>query len=278
MASFRVTTKALNCFPLKSAAGNRLEQAQLLDTGIANDRQWLLVDSQGSFVTQRQLPQLGQLKVIPLAQGIQLEAAGSTQIVSSDTCQTVMPIRIWDDECRGLAAPFQVNQWLSQVLEEPVTLLLFDPRSPRPVAPDRFGEGHTLFADAAPLLITNTSSLDTLNTHLANLGEPPVCMSRFRANIVLEGLPAFAEHSIQQIRHSKKNVVIQLHDHCQRCSIISLDPNTGDRSAPQLLRQLAQLNSMPNNPKAPAFGVNASIQHGIGEFIEEGDEWIAEAL
>jgi len=43
----------LHIYPIKSLGGISLQQAQLEDTGLKFDRNWMLIDEQGTFITQR---------------------------------------------------------------------------------------------------------------------------------------------------------------------------------------------------------------------------------
>ena len=46
--------ESLHVHPLKSAAGIRLDAAELDDFGVRWDRRWMIVDDNGVFVTQRE--------------------------------------------------------------------------------------------------------------------------------------------------------------------------------------------------------------------------------
>ena len=54
-------------YPVKSCAGVELREAVLTETGLDLDRAWMVVDTEGNFVTQRELPRMAlirpQLKV-----------------------------------------------------------------------------------------------------------------------------------------------------------------------------------------------------------------------
>ena len=60
----------------------------------------------------------------------------------------------------------------------------------------------TSFSDFAPYLITTEGSLGALNDALSS----PICMARFRANIVVSGLKAFDEvcHRTHTLRFNLK--------------------------------------------------------------------------
>lgn len=270
MSSVRVA--ALWIYPVKSLSGTYLASAQLTPAGLAGDREWMLVDHQGRFVTQRQLPQLATLDANWENGQLTLSHRGQSVTVHTEETNTPCTATVWRHECAALMAPDRVNSWINRLLKPnaPMTLVRFDPSYRRTLDPERFGEAHTHFADAAPLLISNQASLETLNGRLADRQEPQVDMRRFRPNIVLSGLPAFAEHRLGSIEG--EDFRIAFIDPCQRCAVITVDQSTGQRhSHGSPLRTLAALNAMPDNPKAPAFGVNSVLQAGAGRTIKVGD-------
>ena len=56
MSTLKIT--GLFIYPIKSMKAITLEQAQLTPMGLLNDRLWMVVRSNGRFVTQRDIPQL----------------------------------------------------------------------------------------------------------------------------------------------------------------------------------------------------------------------------
>jgi uncharacterized protein len=45
-------------YPVKSLGGIRLTSAKVMEKGLLYDRRWMLVDEQGTFMTQRIYPQM----------------------------------------------------------------------------------------------------------------------------------------------------------------------------------------------------------------------------
>ena len=45
-------------YPVKSLKGRSLQTSEVGVTGIQHDRQWMLVDDKGDFITQRQEPRM----------------------------------------------------------------------------------------------------------------------------------------------------------------------------------------------------------------------------
>src|SRR5271170_5696205 len=78
------------------------------------------------------------------------------------------------------------------------------------------------FPDGYPVLVCNEASLQDLNQRL---GER-LPMERFRPNIVVEGLPAWAEDHIDSLTLGP--VTLRLVKPCTRCAIPSLDHRSGD--------------------------------------------------
>lgn len=281
MTQPKAVIEALFRYPVKSFAGQAITSSKLLTTGLQGDREWMLVDQNGHFLTQRQHPLLACIKVIeePENSLTLLIANGSDSIsFTIDQCTESIEVKIWKDICQARKAPHEINLWLEQRIgTEGIALVGFNKAYERARKPERFAEHTTYFADAAPFLITNTSSLDALNKVRVDLGEHTMEMSRFRPNIVLGGdLSEFAEHGINKLIRLDNKVVFQMVDHSQRCSVITVDQTRGIRDArPNVLKQLAALNPMPNKPKAPAFGVNATLLKGAGESIRVGDTFLA---
>lgn len=272
-----VTLSALWIYPVKSLAGIALAEATITQAGLLGDREWMIIDEQGTFVTQRKLPRLATIKT-------RLSDSGTLQLTAAEMGSIRVPIpqgdavraRVWRDECLGVPASPEVNQWLSQAAASsaPLTLVYFAKQHRRPVDAQRFGAFTTHFADAAPFLVANDTSLQALNTHLLGLKLPQVDMRRFRPNIVIQGLSAFHEHQYSHLKHERSEVRLSLIDHCQRCSIITVNQTTGESSRDTSpFPQLAQINSMPGKPKAPAFGVNAVLLSGDGLTIRCGDHF-----
>jgi uncharacterized protein YcbX len=268
-----VTIEQLWIYPVKSLAGIQLSSTELGVAGLKGDREWMIVDDKGVFLTQRKLPRMATIKTALRGDQLILSCKGDGDIALTPPAGDSEPVQVWSSHCRGLAADAEINRWICQAIGvDKAKLVYFDKRQPRPVDPERFGPYHTHFADGSPYLVTNLASLQALNLHLLQSNIPPVNILRFRSNIVISGLPAFAEHNTQVLR--KGSAVIALKDRCQRCSVITVDQRTGIPSPEQYpFQALAQINGMPDKPKAPVFGVNSVLTDGAGTTIRCGEQW-----
>ena len=76
----RATIAALNVYPVKSCRGLAADRAEVTPAGLAidgvRDREWMVVDSRGRFVTQRELPRLALIGIEALTAGCMLHVPG----------------------------------------------------------------------------------------------------------------------------------------------------------------------------------------------------------
>lgn len=276
-----MTITELNCYPVKSLQGIRLTSAELSERGLAHDRQWMLVNAEGRFVTQREVPALATIGVSLNDTRMVLTHPGMPDLEVSLQPPTAAArkVRVWKSDCLALDEGDDAMTWLNDVLGPQgvsgLRLVRFDPQYRREVEHDYLGEGeagavHTAFADGYPLLIASETSLEALNLHLRNKGEAAVPMTRFRPNIVVSGIDqAFIERNWQSIVGPDYRLGIR--KPCKRCKIITIDQHSGETpSVKEPLRSLVELDTQPGW-KGAFFGQNAIIESGVGATLRVGD-------
>jgi hypothetical protein len=169
-----------------------------------------------------------------------------------------LAVRVWDDACVGIDQGGEAEEWVTRALGEPVRLVRAAPDMERVANPDFAGaEPAPLgFPDGYPVLVCNESSLEDLNTRLPQ----PIPMERFRPNIVLRGLPAWAEDHIDTLCFGE--VTLRLVKPCTRCAIPSIDQQSGVRSTDPLpaLREFRFSRQL----RGVMFGENAVLVTGAG--------------
>lgn len=269
----QLTLEAITVYPVKSLRGIEVKQWPMTPQGLQYDRHWMLVMPNGRFVSQRQLARMAVIDTAIENESLILSADGHGEVrlpLLASGEETSFRGTIWRDECDVVESQSEASAWLNQVLKTPKELRLVHMAEGfiRPQSqPERFGEHtFTAFADAAPYLVANQASLDALNQTLIGKQLNPVDMRRFRPNLVVSGLEAFAEHQVQTLQH-ESGLALKLCDHCERCIMTTIDPDTGIKDADmEPYKTLADINPMPDNDKAAAFAVNAIVdtpQNGI---------------
>ena len=216
---------SLAIYPVKGLRALSLGHAHLDRCGLANDRRWAILRPDGRALTQRDLPAMAQIDAIPEGEGLRLEAANRGGATATPEPGT-LTADVWGARVPMRPASQAASAWLSRVLGVPCALAYMHDAAARPVTPDLAEPGDvTSLADGFPLLVTTTASLAALNSHLAQ----PVPMDRFRPNLVVDGADAWAEDTW---RHMEAGPVsLRLASPCSRCTVITLDQQTGAKLA-----------------------------------------------
>lgn len=94
------------------------------------------------------------------------------------------------------------------------------------------------YADSSPLHVLSHTSLDVLNTRLAERGEAPLPMDRFRPNVVVEGWPD--PHTEDRIRRfTVGDAELGYAKLAIRCAVTMVDQIAGAKAGPEPLRTFA---------------------------------------
>ncbi len=244
-----LTLFSIHIYPIKSLGGFAVEQARLTDRGLEHDRRGMLVDEDGRFLTQREIPMMACLHLAPTAKGFLI-----TDIRSSATLDLPWTreegerqmVTVFEDRVEALYGDPSTDAWLSDRLERPVRLVYMPATSHRPTD-EKFASGLNSFSDGFPYLIISQASLDDLNGRLTDR----VGMERFRPNLVIAGGTAFQEDAWRRIHIGAAR--FDLVKPCARCVITTTDQLTGERGK-EPLRTLATYRSIGNKVM---FGMNA---------------------
>jgi len=260
-----ITVQQLNVYPVKSGRCIPKRRVRLTATGLEWDRHWMIVRGDGSFLTQRTHPALARVATALTSEALVLTAEGLQPLMLPLAPQgRERPVRIWQDSCAGLDQGDEAARWVSAVLGEPAHIVRTPAAPGRRANPEYAGPGPSplAFPDGYPILVCNRASLDDLNERLPE----PLPMERFRPNLVLAGLPPFAEDRIASIEIGP--VGLTLVKPCTRCIIPSTDQRTGVRG----LDPLPVLRTFRFDRKllGVTFGENAVIARGVGELLEVG--------
>jgi uncharacterized protein len=256
---------ALCIYPLKSARGIASSRVRVVETGFEWDRQWMLIDAQGVFLSQRTHPHLARIVPEITTSALVLHAPGMrTLTVPFSEGGERRAVRVHSDRCVGVDQGDSAAEWVRAAVGEPLRLVRVPPRTERMANPAFAGRvpAPMGFADGYPVLVCNQASLEDLNARMP--GSIP--MERFRPNIVLEGLSAWDEDRIDTLTIGE--LTLRLVKPCTRCTIPSIDQRTGTPSTDpaRALRQFRFNRKL----RGITFGENAVIASDTGCEIERG--------
>ena len=270
----------LYVYPVKSCAGMQMQEALLTETGLEFDRAWMVVDAQGEFLTQRELPRMALIQPQFKHDEMVLRAPGMLALhIALDQVEAPVRVRLWKDEVAAYDMGPIAAQWFSDFLGIPARLVRFDPEHKRICSLQWTGgiEALNQFSDGYSVLVISEASLDQFNEKLAAKGHAAVGMERFRPNIVL-GNPAdgleLAPHDedwldLLQIATEQGAVQLKPVKPCPRCPIPNVDPATA-LSSPEVGDILQSYRQDARVKGAVTFGMNAIVLQGVDHLLKVG--------
>ncbi len=288
-------------YPVKSCRGISLSDSIVLDEGLENDRRWMIVDSHGVFLTQRECPEMARIvpSLLRNAAGVtelhlqlanaqgQWDPTAPEQRVESSLENPLRKVLIWKFESQAVDCGHLASKFLSDFLQRPVRLVRFSDSETRLCNKAWTGEltGRTYFSDGYPILVLGQASLTDLAVRMNLHG---LEVERFRPNIVISGLPAYQEdyvHTLRLIDQDENKphpaaapnsmpLALRLVKPCPRCPIPQVDPWSGHVA---LFDPAAELATYRYHEAAEGavFGMNSMAYQGQGQKIAVGQRFEA---
>ncbi len=118
------TIAQLFLYPVKGCRGIAVERAALVETGLEvdgiGDREWVVVDDDGEFLSQRELPKMALIETRLTAGTLRLKAPGMLQLeVPIESEGDVVKVRVWNDEIAAVTQGEIADAWFSRFLGRP---------------------------------------------------------------------------------------------------------------------------------------------------------------
>src|SRR5271168_2415343 len=125
------TISDLFVYPVKSCAGVRMKEVSIVSTGFELDRNWMVVDADGNFVTQREHSMLALVK--PQLNGdITLTAPDMAPLhVSADGGGEPVTITLSGETHGAMATTPEADAWFGKYLGGTFRLVKCDPETLR---------------------------------------------------------------------------------------------------------------------------------------------------
>jgi uncharacterized protein YcbX len=262
-----LTVSELFIYPVKSLGGIPVDVAKVTERGFQHDRRWMLVDQQGMFFTQRDIPAMALFRVQLQVSGLKVfykpDPSSYIDVPFEPVSAELMKVVVWEDTCYALTVSDAADTWFSSILGINCRLVYMPDDSIRKVDPEyASGNEITGFSDGYPFLLIGQASLDDLNSRMVEA----VPINRFRPNIVFSGGAPFQEDEMKEFSiNGIRFYGVKL---CARCVITTIDQETALKGKDPL-KTLASYRSMN---KKVLFGQNL-LHNGSGE-LRIGDELI----
>ncbi len=274
----------ITLYPIKSCGGIALQTATLTRAGLMSeqiyDREWMVVDAAGNYLTQREHPKLALVTPRLKRDTLELRAPGMLRLEiplglpDPETAPT-LTVQLWDDTLPAYDCDALTAAWFGNYLGVPCRLVRFHPNALRLANPAWTAgvEAPTLFSDGYPILVIGAGSLRDLNGRLERAGRAPLPMNRFRPNLVVDGIDAYEEDYVDTFRVGE--TVLKPVKPCPRCPVPSIDQATGE-PGPDPLDILQGYRAKPEVDGGICFGMNSILLEGDGHAVRVGQEVHAE--
>lgn len=263
-----LTVASLHAYPVKGLKGIDLEASAATDRGLRHDRRFLVVDAQGTFLSQREHPRMATVWTELLDGALELSAPDMppVDVPLQPDAPASMRVQVWNSVVEAAPVSSFADAWLSEYLGQPCRLVYMPDESRRECSP-RYAPGSIVsFADAFAFLVATEASLEDLNARIRARGGVSVPMNRFRPSFVVAGAEPWAEDGWREIRIGE--AVLRGVKPCGRCQVTTTDQMTGEVRGPEPLATLATFHHDPE--LGPLFGINCvTVREGV---VRVGDE------
>ncbi|XP_011301332.1 molybdenum cofactor sulfurase 3 [Fopius arisanus] len=245
MESKKLVLSKLYIYPVKScAAFEILDSWELTGKGLSYDREWMIVNSSGVCLTQKQEVNLCLIKPslclqsmlmrldYPGIPGIELPLEyREDDITHGELCRS----RICGHRVQGVDCGEEVAQWLGLALGRDLRLI----RQSRTQEIRGRSRLELSFSSQAQFLLVNRASVEWL---VDRIPEESDCdkngvLHRFRGNLIVLGAEPFEEEQWTHIRVGEH--VFEVMGPCTRCQMVCIDQQTGLKTI-EPLRLLAE--------------------------------------
>lgn len=246
-----ITLSRLFIHPVKSMRGLQLSHAQVLESGLAFDRVFMITEADGKFITARQYPEIVLFIPALMIDGLYLKApdGSSAAVRFADFAAEASPTEVWGNHFTALIAPEAINQWLSGFFPRPVQLRWVGPQMTRRVK--KKPDVPLGFADGYPFLLVNEASLFDLQQRCP----AGVKMEQFRPNLVVSGASPWAEDSWSVVRLG--DIIFDVAKPCSRCVFTTISPERGRKHpSGEPLATLQRFRTATDDSGDVDFGLN----------------------
>ncbi len=253
--------------PVKSAAGIACSEVVLGEHGLQHDREWMVVDAAGRFVTQRNEARLALLATAIADGKLRLSSpAGSAPALDLAHDGEVRQVQVWGASVPAFDAGAEYAQFLSDWLGKPLRLVRFDQRHRR-LSNQDWTAGREV-PDAVLRWLSHAGAVAGIDHRSFRAGGTGAAGSAVRPNLLLDGVDAYAEDAAEELAAGA--VRISLTKACTRCVITTIDHLTGERTGEEPLRTL-KVYRFDAALRGVVFGRNAYATAGIGSTLRQGD-------
>jgi uncharacterized protein YcbX len=141
-------------YPVKSLGGIRLKESEVEERGLKYDRRWMIVDEDGTFLTQRTHSKMALIDVALDTDALILTSRSDQQSIKipfQPVSGEQISTKVWNDEVIALTVSDTADTWLSEQLDKNVRLVIMPEWAERKADPEYAKNNDNVsFADGFP--------------------------------------------------------------------------------------------------------------------------------
>lgn len=217
-----IFVKSIFIYPVKSLGGIELEESNVTEMGLEFDRWWMLVDSNGKFLTQRQIHKLCLFKLIKKPDGFEVQFNKNKILIPFyEKTDELIDVTIWNDNVKAAIMGNEFDRWFTENTGINCRLVRVHDCTNRKTDIEYAKNNELIaFSDAYQTMVLSQPSIDLLNEKL----KIKVPVNRFRPNILLGGIKPHLEDEIKNFKISDSEFTPV--KPCARCIVPSIDQET----------------------------------------------------
>jgi uncharacterized protein len=237
-----VRVSAIHATPIKSLRLESLQEAELDETGVTDDRRFLLVDPNDRIITQREVGALATIGARYEAGTLVVTLPGGEEVSGQPEVGAAYETSFYGLRMAGNLVSGPWGEAISGVAGKELRLI-------------RIEEGPSLGKDQVAVSLLAEESLAEFQRRCDLPGAPEP--RRFRPTLLLAGGAPHEEDSWVGQLVQAGNAVLRIDRLDPRCSLTTRNPETGERDM-DTLRLIASYRP-PGDDKQIYFGVYAEV-------------------
>ena len=265
-------------YPLKSALGERLEQAEIGESGLSGDRRFALIDRESGKVVSAKRPKLWRSMLLLAAETVPGSGALSVKFpdgreMTSGSSGLVPALSDFVGRSVDLASQRRDATMLDRSRPDEVLMSGLDADVTMDVNPLAAETPGTGFQDLAPIHVVCTATLQAVAAavHRAELE-----FHRYRPNFVvmMKDAAPFCENDWVGRELQMGSVRLKVTRPTPRCAIPTLAHGAGDQFRPAILEAINRMNRTPvaDLGPLPCIGAYARVVKpgivGVGDVVK----------
>ncbi len=213
--------KNIFLYPVKSMAGTTLYEAEADVIGLRGDRRFMLIDENNRFISSRTYPLLTLIKPTVDNECIRFAYQGQDFVFPYHHQWKTFEAKIWDDKASVYVTHDSINDWISNLLQVKLRLVVLASENARLHTSASLPEPIPVsLADGYPYQILGTASIEKL----ARMYGDDINPMRFRPNLLVSTSIPHEEDTWKTIKIG--NAIFEKVKDCGRCQVINIDPET----------------------------------------------------